>query len=280
MQLFFLNTRSWCRNWWEYYRFRSGIARKVTLVCRSGSCALRLSRAAAGVEVTFEREGAPAAYRFVLTNWIHQLPVLVDVWLNEPYAGPDFEGRTVVDVGGFDGDSAVYFISRGARKVIVLEPFPQNALACRSNLHLNAGAGNFEVLNAAIGANPGSVRVQADKLAFAVDTPQKEAPANSVEVPVVTLAWLVKKYGLDGAVLKMDCEGAEQQVIAKADKPALQAFSDIVMEVHGDPSNISARLSEAGFGIYSNQTLGPDLFIMKARRQGASAPGRLEPAHA
>ena len=34
----------------------------------------------------------------------------------------DYDGKTVLDIGGFCGESAVFFASRGARKVIIYEP--------------------------------------------------------------------------------------------------------------------------------------------------------------
>ena len=41
------------------------------------------------------------------------------------YGFLSFDGLEVIDVSGFTGDLAIYFISRGAYRVIALEPHPK-----------------------------------------------------------------------------------------------------------------------------------------------------------
>ena len=48
-----------------------------------------------------------------------------DVFLNEAYPFLPVNGKTVIDIGGYIGDTAIYFIMKGAKKVIALEPFLQ-----------------------------------------------------------------------------------------------------------------------------------------------------------
>jgi FkbM family methyltransferase len=40
------------------------------------------------------------------------------------------EGRVVVDVGAFVGDSTIYFALKGADRVITVEPYPGAFLSC------------------------------------------------------------------------------------------------------------------------------------------------------
>ncbi len=43
----------------------------------------------------------------------------VDMFHNQPYKRLDVKGRTTLDIAGFVGDSALYFVNRGAREVIL-----------------------------------------------------------------------------------------------------------------------------------------------------------------
>jgi hypothetical protein len=43
----------------------------------------------------------------------------------DAYSVVDMRNRDVVDVGAFVGDTAVYFIKRGAHKVLAIEPPPK-----------------------------------------------------------------------------------------------------------------------------------------------------------
>lgn len=50
----------------------------------------------------------------------------VIVFLSNIYKHLPVEGKTFVDIGANIGDSSIYFASRGAEKVISIEPFPKN----------------------------------------------------------------------------------------------------------------------------------------------------------
>ena len=66
-------------------------------------------------------------------------------------------GRDVIDVGANVGDSALYFILHGARKVIAVEPLPNVAKCAEENLRLNDVADKMKIVNAALGGEPVSV---------------------------------------------------------------------------------------------------------------------------
>jgi hypothetical protein len=46
----------------------------------------------------------------------------------------DWLGKKVVDIGGFVGDTALYFLSKGAEKIIIYEPVSKNMEALMLNL--------------------------------------------------------------------------------------------------------------------------------------------------
>jgi hypothetical protein len=66
------------------------------------------------------------------------------------------------------------------------------------------------------------------------------------EAPVVTLNDVVSKYSIDGnAVLKMDCEGCEFDIILN-DYAHIKVFNEVIFEYHanvgGKPSKLLKRI--------------------------------------
>jgi FkbM family methyltransferase len=49
----------------------------------------------------------------------------------------DVEGKVVVDIGAFIGDSSIYFALRGAKKVIAVESHPETYKKMVENIRLN-----------------------------------------------------------------------------------------------------------------------------------------------
>ena len=49
---------------------------------------------------------------------------IIETFENEAYGYVDVKNKSVVDVGAFVGDTAIYLAIKGAKKVIVIEPHP------------------------------------------------------------------------------------------------------------------------------------------------------------
>lgn len=57
----------------------------------------------------------------------------LDGLFDEIYPG-DWKGKNVVDIGGFVGDTALYFLSQGAEKIAIYEPVEKNMRVLKLNL--------------------------------------------------------------------------------------------------------------------------------------------------
>jgi hypothetical protein len=68
------------------------------------------------------------------------------------YEGIDVNGKVVIDVGAFVGDTAMYFILKGAGRVIAIEPLPANYEELLDNIHLNGIEGRIIPINAMVGS--------------------------------------------------------------------------------------------------------------------------------
>lgn len=203
---------------------------------------------------------------------------ITSVFFRQVYRKLGCENSTVVDIGAHIGDSAIYFAARGADRVIALEPFKYSLAIARENIGKNGFSGKITLVNAGIAAKSGKVRLDPD---FMNDTGSRLYEFEVGEhVPLLALADLVSQYSLrdarGGAVLKLDCEGAEYPAILASDSETLRAFREILVEYHFGYRNLAAKLGEAGFGIehlsppqYSKSSEGAAYFIgfIYARRR-------------
>jgi len=159
------------------------------------------------------------------------------------------KGREAVDVGANIGDSALYFILHGARKVIALEPLPNVAKCAEENVRLSGATDKVRVLNAALSSGPVNVPCNYDlSLSGVFSTLSSSGPC---KVPGVSLDELLSMIN-DPYLLKMDCEGCEAQVILGPKRERLRAFEHIILETHPLNSGVSdekllASLKELGF---------------------------------
>jgi hypothetical protein len=62
------------------------------------------------------------------------ISLVAEIFVRQVY-GSDFNQKVVVDVGAYNGDSAIFFAKRGARLVIGLEPDPRSLELARRTLN-------------------------------------------------------------------------------------------------------------------------------------------------
>ena len=146
------------------------------------------------------------------------------------------KGREAVDVGANIGDSALYFILHGARKVIAIEPLPNVAKCAEENVRLSGATDKVKVINAALSSGPVNVPCNYDLSSSGVFSTLKGS--GSCRVPGVSLDELLSMIN-DPYLLKIDCEGCEAQVILGPERERLRAFEHIILETHPLNSGVS-----------------------------------------
>jgi len=168
----------------------------------------------------------------------------MDAWvLKETCLDRDYErdaplgrGWTVVDVGAAIGDFTVHAASLvGDGVVHAFEPLPDNFARLEEHVRLN-GVGNVRASAEAIAAAPGTLslytvtglmgqhRTAGDGAASA---------ASAIQVPATTLARAFEARGIERCdLLKIDCEGAEFDIVLGLDRGVLDRVARIVLEYH------------------------------------------------
>lgn len=146
---------------------------------------------------------------------VYVLGLINIIFLQEEYKDTNFNvvGKKVVDIGSSVGDTAMYFVLKGATEVYGVES-EQNLI----------------------------------DLAIPTITLNQMSDRIHIEKSGLTLKEILSKHKIkSGVTLKMDCEGCEYQMIAESDTETLRKFDSILMEYHNYPTIIEERLEEAGF---------------------------------
>ena len=188
------------------------------------------------------------------------LTMFDEAWVEECYrpagwtCGPD---GVVLDIGACVGAFTLWAARRaGAGRVIAVEPTPSLAAVLRANIERN-GIGFATVREEAVGGHrrraplfgrgPGAMNTL-------YTSDHYGSTFHSIgSVDVVTLDDLLE--GIERCdLLKLDCEGAEYEILAGASAHALASIRAVAAEYHvgmneGDPDALARLLEDAGFRV-------------------------------
>lgn len=184
----------------------------------------------------------------------------------------DLSGVTVVDVGAHVGAFALSCLDRGAERVIAIEPDPVNYGHLLTNCAEHLG-GRLLAFNLAAWSSPAV-------LPFARRAGAMHSAGGSVVVeqgervvPAMSLEAILEVAGVkDHLWLKVDCEGAEYEIIRSVD---LGRFDAISLEWHANaldrkrganPPELAEFLKRWGFEVETSKPLESDLGLLWARR--------------
>jgi len=124
----------------------------------------------------------------------------------------DVGGKTIVDVGAFIGDTAIYFSKKGAKEIYAFEPNKESFELAKQNLDQNK-IENVHLYNYGITDNFTEILERLQKI----------------------------------DLLKMDCEGCEYAAILSTPKNILLTIDKIILEYHKEPASLIKRLEDTGF---------------------------------
>jgi FkbM family methyltransferase len=140
-------------------------------------------------------------------------------------------GKIVVDVGAYIGDSSIYFAIKGAKKVIAIEPHPVAFKEMLENIQLNSLENVIIPINAGLASKHGKIRIENVDVESTHRIYHKLGNCES-EVPAITLGDIISRYKInEDAILKMDCEGCEYDIILN-DYEHLKIFKELIFEYH------------------------------------------------
>lgn len=137
------------------------------------------------------------------------------VFIDEEYRDLPVDGRPVLDAGAAGGDTAVYFLLRGASHVYSFE----------------AEERTFEYLTQTISA------------------PQFAGKVTAFRTLVTDLNPMLRELNLRDASLKIDIEGSERDVFRVADRELWRrSIQYMSIEYHFEPQTVTEHLRRLGYG--------------------------------
>ena len=168
-----------------------------------------------------------------------------DVFAREEYSFLNVKNEIVLDIGANIGDSPIYFALNNAKKVIALEPYPYSYNIALSNIKKNDIEDKIILLNAGYGQD-GTINVNPDF----VNTGCSDLKSfdDGMDIKIFSLKTLLSDYNIDKAILKMDCEGCEYNLL-KEDNDTLKKFKRIQIEYHYGYKRLEQKLIEADFEV-------------------------------
>ena len=171
----------------------------------------------------------------------------LDIFSQKLYSNISVKNKTVIDVGGGIGDSALLFRTLGAKKVVMIEPEPAYFESAKQNIELNKELQNIEIHNLVLSSTIGIYMIDHKQSGDLGEI--NESKENGVPIPKITIDKFLSNYHEQNFVLKMDCESCEYDVLLPIPEDTLRKFEQIFIEFHNGCLNISQRLEKSGFKI-------------------------------
>lgn len=172
--------------------------------------------------------------------------VVKSYFLDQPYRELDVKGKTVLNIGASIGDSAIYFASRGAQRVISLEPYPATFEVAKLNIEENGFQKQVLLLNEGAGR---SGVMKLDSGLLSTRTSPAKNTSEGIPIRFSSLGELMERFSLRNAILKVNCEGCERELLLGSDEQVISCFEQVAIEYHGNPKAIAKRVKRAGFHV-------------------------------
>ena len=183
-----------------------------------------------------------------------------EVFESQIYNWLPVKEKTVIDIGSNIGDTAIYFALKDASSVIGFESNAEiykislhnvdnNNLSTKISLFNKIVTGSFSKDNIHFNAHFGKFR--------SINS------HNSGPIKQITLDKIVSECNIKDGSLKIDCEGAEYEIILSSKFNVLRKFTHIQMEYHFGFKILENYLKRAGF------------YVKVSRNRYSATPGRL-----
>jgi len=155
---------------------------------------------------------------------------IYEVFDEESYKFLNVKNKNILDIGAFIGDSPIYFILKGAKKVYAIEPHPDAYNEIIENIKLNNMEDKIIPINMGISYEKDYITINimdVNNVAGSFFNSNNKG----IKIPAGKLSDIIDKYNIDAQILKMDCEGCEYDIILK-DYDTIKEFDEIGFEYH------------------------------------------------
>jgi FkbM family methyltransferase len=256
------------RNLPQAHRYLWWFAKVIVLFRRPFGFLLNyLRRTSPADRIVEMRDGT----RIHLSGHPHDVITLFVILVREDY-GRFPPGGTVVDIGANLGAFALYAARRGARTVLAYEPNGAAFRCLQRNIEANGLSGTVRPRQLAVSALAGQ-KVKFPCAPSVYNRVATEGESGEFEtVGTTSLAEILAHDAVQGIdLLKLDCEGAEYDILFSAAPADIGRVREIRMEYHsGRDTELKTYLRNAGFEITFFRPDSTSTGNIWARREGMS----------
>jgi FkbM family methyltransferase len=220
------------KNWYMFYAGRYGFLRnEIEMIHRSG---LRIKVRPNTDDLRIAKSN------LVKKNYI------------KPFV-PIEKDSIVVDVGAHIGSFSI-LVARSAYKVLAFEPDPNNYQMLKKNMELNR-LENMSIFEMAVSSTSGYQDIFTCQGGSTADYSLYKSGMMNIKmgrILAISIEDIIKRENLPQIdFLKLDCEGAEHDILRNMSVETAAKIMGIAMERHSAPPDFSidipARLKELGF---------------------------------
>lgn len=170
-----------------------------------------------------------------LSERIADLYMIMTCVKDAQYNPPSFEIKsrdTIIDIGGHIGSFSIYAAGKASKgRVFVYEPDPGNFTYLQKNIHLNK-LSNIITKKMAVAGEKGT-RMFFPSTVNTAESSMYATKRESIQVPTTTLSHIFEEYALVSCdFLKLDCEGAEYEILFNTPSQYFKKIEKIAMECH------------------------------------------------
>ncbi len=169
--------------------------------------------------VSFKYKESTITFSRDYLSEIELVTTINEIYFKNEYAKFNVKDRVIIDIGAFDGDTAILFTLNGAARVYGYEMTTELAKLASQNVRLN----NFD----------SKITIKQSEVSNLDSIINEIQPSN----PNTEFS------------LKMDCEGAEYNILLKCSDNSLLALNQVIMEYHYGYINLVERFKKLGFKV-------------------------------
>lgn len=145
----------------------------------------------------------------------------------------------VVDIGANIGVFSLYAAINGAKKVYAYEPNPEAFQSLQSNIRINRLEDVIVPFNLGVSGSDNE-KIFIKNQSSPYNKVEHSASLDTVEIDTVSLSTIVNSIGGEGIDLcKIDCEGAEYDVLYNTPDEWLSKIKNVRMEHHDNTKKVS-----------------------------------------
>lgn len=177
---------------------------------------------------------------------IDLLSVLIVDPLEEMYTCIDLRDAVVVDIGAYIGETALLFLSNGAKRVYAFEPVDRHFHYLIKNIARNNAEGKIIPSNRGAWFRNTTIRVDYSGIGTGLRMDgERQAALKVRDLGDILKAIFNEEGRID--LVKMDCEGCEYSLL-KLEKEIVKLSKQYIIEIHGTEIPILDKMSVCGYG--------------------------------